>query len=130
MKGGVQNVRMPVVLKRMKKSESGRRWTGWIKSFFRKRIFDNEWDGEKGGQGKTNVAVPQGSPLSPVIFLIFMAPILEERELTIAQELQLDIEIPCYVDDILIYVLNKEDKMEMQKERGEVDKVVNRVASK
>ena len=83
----VQNVRMSVVLERMKRSEIGRRWTGWIKSFFRKRIFDIEWDGEKIGQGNTNVGVPQGSPLSPVIFLIFMAPILEEMELIIAQDL-------------------------------------------
>ena len=130
VKGGFQNVRMPVVLERMKRSEIGGRWTGWIKGFFRKRIFDMEWDGEKRGQGKTNVWVPQGSPLSPVVFLIFMAPILEEIESTIAQELQLNIEIPSYVDDILIYVLDKEGKMEMKKELKEVDMVVNRVAAK
>ena len=130
MKGGFQNVRMPVVLERMKQSEIEGRWTGWMKGFFRERIFDIEWDGEKRGQGKTNVGVPQGSTLSSVAFLFFMAPILEEMELTIAEELQLNIEIPSYVDDILICVLDKEGKMEMKKELKEVDVVVNGVAAK
>ena len=49
VKGGFQNVRMPVVLERMKKSEIGGDWTGWIKGFFRKRIFDMEWDRERRG---------------------------------------------------------------------------------
>ena len=59
-----------------------------------------------------------------------MAPILEEIESTIAQDLQLNIEIPSYVDDILICVLDTEGKMEMKKGLGEVDTVVNRVAAK
>ena len=39
-----------------------------------------EWDGAIKGRGRINIRVPQGSPLFPVIFLIFMAPILEEME--------------------------------------------------
>ena len=89
-----------------------------------------EWDGEKRGLGKTNVGVPQGSPLSPIVFLIFMAPILEEMETTIAQELNIDIEIPSYVDDILVCVLDKEGQMEMKGTLKSIDTVVNRVATK
>ena len=58
MKEGFQNVRRPVVIERMEKSEIGNRWIGWIKCFFRNRVFDMEWDGEKRGQGKTNMGVP------------------------------------------------------------------------
>ena len=42
----------------------------------------------------------------------------------------MNIEIPSYVDDILICVLDKEGKMEMKKELKQVDMVVNRVAEK
>ena len=42
VKRGFRNVRMPVVVETMKGSEIGGRWTGWMKSFFRKRIFDIE----------------------------------------------------------------------------------------
>ena len=71
----------------MDKSEHGKRWKGWVKNFFRAREFSMEWDGDIKGRGRTNVGVPQGSPLSPVIFLIFMAPILEEMEATLTAEL-------------------------------------------
>ena len=49
-------------------------------SFMGERSFGVSWDGKDRGVQKTNVGVPQGSPLSPVVFLIWMAPILEEME--------------------------------------------------
>ena len=64
------------------------------------RSFAVSWDGKDRGVGKTNVGVPQGSPLSPVLFLIWMAPILEEMERRIRWEVGVDIELPSYVDDI------------------------------
>ena len=44
--------------------------------------------------------MPQGSPLSLVIFLIWMAPILEEMERRVREEVGVEIELPSYVDDI------------------------------
>ena len=76
VEGGFQNVRMRVVLERMGRSEIGKKWMSWIKDFFRERRFQMEWDGKKRGMGKTNVGVQQGSLLSPIVFRIFMAPIL------------------------------------------------------
>lgn len=52
------------------------------------------------GEGKTNLGVPQGFPLLPVIFLIWMAPILEEMERRIRWELGVAIELPSQVNDI------------------------------
>ena len=48
----------------------------------------------------TNIGVPQGSPLSPVVFLIWMAPILEEMEWRVRQVTGTDIKLPSYMDDI------------------------------
>ena len=59
------------------------------------------------GRGKTNVGAPQGSPLSPVIFLIYMAPILEAMEERVRTATNLEVELPSYVDDILVSVTDR-----------------------
>ena len=70
VKGGFQNVREEDVIRELEKSEEGKKWIPWVKEFFRAREFELEWDGKVRGKGKTNIGAPQGSPLSPVIFLI------------------------------------------------------------
>ena len=98
--GGFQKVIPTQVLERMDKTRIGRKWKKWTSEFMRERSFQVSWDGVDRGVGKTNLGVPQGSPLSPVIFLIWMAPILEEMEKRIKWELGVDINLPSYVDDI------------------------------
>ena len=45
--------------------------------------------------------VLQGSLLSPVVFLVFMAPILEEMERRVKEEVgRVDVQFPSYVDDL------------------------------
>ena len=52
------------------------------------------------GEGKSTVGVPQGSPLSPVLFLVWMAMILVEMERWIREEVPvIGVEFPSYVDD-------------------------------
>ena len=78
VKGGFQNVKKDMVVRKLQETKEGKRWSGWISKFYRQRDFTIEWDGKIRGHGKTNVGVPQGSPLSSVVFLIYMAPILED----------------------------------------------------
>ena len=82
------------------KTMIARKWKRWTSEFMKERNFKVAWDGVDRGEGKTNLGVLQGSPLSPVIFLIWMAPILEEMEMRIKWELGVDIDLPSYVDDI------------------------------
>ena len=130
VKGGFHNIKKDMVLRKMQETEEGKRWSGWISKFFRQRDFTIEWDGKIRGNGKTNVGVPQGSPLSPVVFLIYMAPILEDMERQVSEVTGLDIEVPSYVDDIMACVLDREGVENIKEVLKEVDKVVGLVAAK
>ena len=47
------------------------------------------------------MGVPQGSPLSPVLFLVWLAPILVEMEQRVREEVPgVRVEFPSYVDDL------------------------------
>ena len=100
VKGGFQNVRKKELIERMGRTWEGRRWRKWMTSFMGERSFSVSWDGKDRGVRKTNVGVPQGSSLSPVVSLTWMASILEEIGRRIRWEVGVDIELPSYVDDI------------------------------
>jgi len=60
-----------------------------------------EWDRRVRGRGRTKVEVPQGSPVSPVLFLIWIIPIITKMETTLEGKFvrkRVEIEIPFYVD--------------------------------
>jgi len=93
-----------------------------------------EWDGKIQGKGKTNIGALQGSPLSPVIFLIWMAPIITKMEKTLkAKWPSFDLELPSYVDDlhlgVSIWDKIKARGINMEGILDEADKIVNRIAA-
>ena len=114
VKGGFQNVKKDMVLRKLQETKEGKRWSGRISKFFQQRDFTIEWDGKIRGNGKTNVGVPQGSLLSPVVFLYYMAPILEDMEEQVFMAKGLDIEVPSYVDDIIACVLDNDGAENMK----------------
>jgi len=65
-----------------------------------------EWDEKVQGKGKTNIRAPQGSPLSLLIFLIWMAPIITKMEEVLKNRWPtFDLELPSYVDNLHLGVL-------------------------
>ena len=84
VKGGFNNVIGQEVLDAVAGS-CKKEWCKWLVHFFRPRNFEVEWDGKIRRRGSCDVGVPQGSPLSPVVFLIWMAPILEKMAERIRQ---------------------------------------------
>ena len=86
VKGGFQNVRSAEVLARMERCTPLRCWLPWLERFMSPREFEMAWDGGVRGRGVAAKGVPQGSPLSSVLFLVFMAPILEEMERRVKEE--------------------------------------------
>ena len=101
------------------------------------REFEVAWDGGVRGRGVATKGVPQGSPLSPVLFLVFMAPILEEMERRVKEEVRrVEVQFPSYVDDLHcgLYDMRGAEDEEAKRERMQdlvtrVQRVVAEVAA-
>ena len=101
VKVGFQNVVGEEVLRGLGEVEGTRGLCGWVEQFVAPRDFEVSWDGRVRGVGRLSTGVPQGSPLSPVLFLVWMAPILTEMERRIKEEVPgVGVEFPSYVDNL------------------------------
>ena len=80
VKGGFQNVRSAEVLNRIGGCGPLRCWLSWLERFMSPRDFEVAWEGSVRGRGAAAKGVPQGCPFFPVLFLVYMAPVLEEKE--------------------------------------------------
>ena len=137
VKGGFQNVQSAEVLARMESCTPLRCWLPWLKRCMSPREFEVAWDGGVRGRGVATKGVPQGSPLSPVLFLVFMAPILEEMERRVKEEVgRVEVLFPSYVDDLHcgLYDIRGAEGEEVKRERMQylvtrVQRVVAEVAA-
>lgn len=65
------------------------------------REFEVSWDGKIRRVGRSTKGVLQGSPLSPVLFLVWISHILREMNRRIAEELsKVGVEFPSHVDNL------------------------------
>lgn len=78
--GGFQNVKKNKVPERMGMTDRGKRWRKWMSSLMCERSSALSWHCKDRGVGKTNVGVHKGLLLLPLVFLIWMVPILEEMQ--------------------------------------------------
>lgn len=88
-----------------------------------------EWDRKMRGKGKTNVGATKGSPVSPIIFLIWMALIIKKIEIEIQEVALYDNELPSCLNDlhVNIYIRNR-IHIDMELLLKRINKVVNWVA--
>ena len=73
----------------------------WIESFLKNRRVQLVFDGQTQNLIEVETGIPQGSPVSPILFLIYT------RELALASKLQEKGLILSYVDDISISITSK-----------------------
>ena len=101
VKGGFQNVQSTEVLSRLAYCDSLKCWLPWLGCFMSPRECEEAWDSKVRGRGAEAKGVPQVSPLYPVLFLVFMAPILEEMERRVKSEVgRVEVQFLSYVDDL------------------------------
>ena len=129
VKGSFQNVREEDVIRELEKSEEAKKWILWVRGFFRARSFELEWDGKKRRKGKTNLRALQGSPLTPIIFLIWIASIVTKMDIAIREIASYDNKLPSYIDNLHVNIYNWNwIHVNMDLLLKSINEVVNRVA--
>jgi hypothetical protein len=76
----------------------------WILSFMSDRYIQLAFDGEKGQRTRIETGIPQGSPVSPILFLIYIRFLFEEIDI----DINIMASTPSYMDDIAILVAGEE----------------------
>ena len=83
-------------------------------------------EGER--EGSANIGVPQRSPLSPVVILFWIAPILKRMEERVREGVKVDVEMPSIVDDMCSDIIDWEGNINMQQIETGVKGLLREVA--
>ena len=78
------------------------KWAPWLGEFCKAREVIMSWDGMDRGVIRVERGVPQGSPLLPVVFLLYVARMVREIEGSLQRDLGTRINVVSYVDDIAV----------------------------
>ena len=128
VKGGFQNVQSAEVLNRIGGCGPLRCWLSWLERFMSPWEFEVAWEGSVRSRAAAAKGVPQGSPLFPVLFLVSMAPVLEEMERRVKEEVgRVDVQSPSYVDDLHCGLYDRRVAGEEEGKRERMQDLVTRV---
>lgn len=109
VKSAFNIVRKDAVIRQLQGTPA-EQWIPHVERFLTSRDFQMWWDNRARGQGSMTHGAPQGSPLSPILFLIFLKPLLEAIENFATQVTQTthkraQVYVTSYVDDINILIV-------------------------
>jgi hypothetical protein len=74
----------------------------WTNNFMTDRFTKLSFDGQSDSLKPINTGIPQGSPVSPILFLIYLRPLFD-----VINKHHPNIECPSYIDDIGLIVSGK-----------------------
>ena len=100
VKGAFDNVYKECLLQTMRKMKLDQKTVRWVESFLSERMTSLSFDKDSEKISCIETGIPQGSPLSPILFLIYLSPLF-----TLMEQRDLDIRCPSYIDDIFLLVV-------------------------
>ena len=99
VKGAFDNVYKDRLIQTMRKMKLDQKTIRWVESFLSNRMASLSFDKDKEQMTRIDTGIPQGSPVSPILFLIYLSPLFE-----IMDSQHPDVTCPSYIDDICLMV--------------------------
>src|SRR5437660_6578586 len=84
----------------MRKMKLDQKMVRWVESFLSERRASLSVDKDSEKMSAIETRIPQGSPVSPILFLIYLSSLF-----TLMEQKHLDIWCPSYIDDICLLVV-------------------------
>lgn len=78
--------------------------TAWVQSFLTGQSTSLSFDGQQEPMAPVETGIPQGSPISPILFLIYLQPLLQHLE-----ELHPNAFFPSYIDNVAVVVTGRSE---------------------
>ena len=101
IKGAFNHVSANQMLKICQKLQLPKSLCYWIRSFLQNRRIQLKFDGNSQEMTNIEVGIPQGSPISPILFLIYIKFLFTERKSNTNER------ILSYLDDIGLVASSK-----------------------
>src|ERR1700710_1810829 len=76
--------------------------TRWVDSFLTNRLASLTFDAETEPMTPIKTGIPQGTPVSPILFLLYLQPLFAELD-----QVHPQITSPFYIDDICLLTQGK-----------------------
>lgn len=102
VKGAFDNVSKERLINTLKDMKFPEQLIGWVKDFMSKRLIKLSFDGQIEKLKPVKTGIPQGSPISPILFLLYLTPLFNELERKMPS-----IKKPSYIDDLALVSTNK-----------------------
>lgn len=93
IKGAFDHVSKPRLLQILQDLQLPRALVSWVDSFMTNRKIQLAFTGQRSEKAPVNIGIPQGSPISPILFLIYVRGVLAKQGLQLS-----------YIDDFSISV--------------------------
>jgi len=98
------NVNHDILMARLGALDPPARLTRWVNSFIRGRSVDTKWGSTISGKRTMHRGVPQGASMSPVLWLLYTAPIFDHLKMPSLSHHHADFMPFLYADDIAVAV--------------------------
>ena len=93
IKGAFDHVSKPKLLSTMQRLDLPSTLVSWVSSFLSERVIRLMFDGRVQDETPVDIGIPQGSPISPILFLIYTRDVWQDRAFQIS-----------YIDDFSLAV--------------------------